>query len=219
MARVFSKNLPRLLFVGGCLLVALVLSSDSVYALLRGLLAFAKNYIAPHPVGGALVFVLLAALSAMLAFFSSAVLMPVAVVTWGAPLSAALLWMGWLLGGICAYSIGRFLGRPVVQRLVSEEDLEAYGDRLSVKARFPLVLLFQLALPSEIPGYLFGMARVRFAIYLPALALAELPYALGTLLLSQSLVERRVIELIGIGIMAVLAGAYSIRLLHAHLSR
>ena len=45
-------------------------------------------------------FVLLAAISAVLAFFSSALLLPVAVFTWGSKVTFVLLWLGWLLGGI-----------------------------------------------------------------------------------------------------------------------
>jgi hypothetical protein len=43
-----------------------------------------RNIIAAHPVGGAIVFIGLAALSAMLGFVSSAVLVPAAVYAWGA---------------------------------------------------------------------------------------------------------------------------------------
>jgi hypothetical protein len=44
---------------------------------------------------GAVVFVLLSAVSAMLAFFSSALLVPAAVFAWGNTLAVGLLWLGY----------------------------------------------------------------------------------------------------------------------------
>ncbi|WP_233613457.1 MULTISPECIES: hypothetical protein [Corallococcus] len=64
-------------------------------------------------------FVLLSSLSAMLAFFSSALLLPVALQAWGKAVCALLLWLGWMLGGACAYGIARAWGRPVIRRLTS----------------------------------------------------------------------------------------------------
>lgn len=54
----------------------------------------------------------------MLAFVSSIVLIPVAVHVWGPIACAGLLWIGWFLGGVAAYAVGRYFGRPIVERLV-----------------------------------------------------------------------------------------------------
>ena len=83
-----------------CVSAALFLSIDSVYEVLHRALAEAEPMIAAHPVLGAVVFVLLSAVSAMLAFFSSALLVPAAVFAWGNTLAVGLLWLGWLLGGM-----------------------------------------------------------------------------------------------------------------------
>jgi uncharacterized membrane protein YdjX (TVP38/TMEM64 family) len=56
---------------------------------------------------------------------------------------------------------------------------------------FYVVLLFQAAVPSEVPGYLLGTVGYRFDRYLIALAIAELPFAAATILLSESLVANR----------------------------
>ena len=52
------------------------------------------------------------------------------------------------------------------------------------------VLLFQLAVPSEIPGYLLGTLGYRFSRYLVVVSVGEVPYALGTVLLGESFVSR-----------------------------
>lgn len=196
--------------------VAIALLEPLHDALLRALAA-AQSVIAQRPVLGALVFVLLAAGSAMLAFFSSAVLVPVAVYVWGAATCALLLWLGWILGGICAYLIGRHLGQPVVARLTSGRTLARYQNALNARAPFGFVLLFQLALPSEIPGYALGMANYPMVRYLAALAVAELPYVLGTVYVGESLVQRRMPMLIAVGAAALLIAALAWRALQRRL--
>jgi uncharacterized membrane protein YdjX (TVP38/TMEM64 family) len=66
------------------------------------------------------------------------------------------------------------------------------------------VLLFQLALPSEIPGYVLGLVKYNFARYCLSLGLAELPYALLTVYLGASFLERRGGVVLGIGLLLTL---------------
>lgn len=187
-----------------CALVALLLSVDTLFALLQQVLAAAEPYITAHPIAGRAVFVALSALSALLAFFSSAVLVPVAVYNWGRPTTALMLWLGWLLGGACAYTVGRYLGRPMVRGLVPARLADFYLRRLPAQIDFPVALLFQVAMPSELPGYLFGTLRVPFRLYMTVLALVEAPFAAGTVLLGESLIQREggwmlVLAVLGIG--------------------
>ncbi len=153
----------------------------------------------------------------MIAFFSTAVLVPIAVVTWNEWATFGLLWLGWTLGGAVAYAVGRFLGRHVVATLSSGHAL-AYADRVSQAAPFGLVLLFQLGLPSEIPGYVLGMVRYRFAKYLLALVLAELPYAAATVFLGVSFLEGRTLVLGAFGVVVLMFAAWAFRTLHRRLA-
>jgi uncharacterized membrane protein YdjX (TVP38/TMEM64 family) len=187
-----------------CALVALLLSVDALFALLQQVLTAAEPYLSDHPIAGRATFVVLSGLSAMLAFFSSAVLVPVAVYNWGRPATALMLWLGWLLGGASAYAMGRYLGRPMVRGLVPARLADFYLRRLPAQIDFPVVLLFQVAMPSELPGYLFGTLRVPFRLYLGVLALVEAPFAAGTVLLGESLIQREggwmlVLAVLGIG--------------------
>jgi uncharacterized membrane protein YdjX (TVP38/TMEM64 family) len=182
-----------------CAVLALVGTSDDLHQALLKVLDAASKLIAERPLLGAVLFVVLSALSAMLAFVSSAVLVPVALYAWGETVCAVLLWLGWILGGATAYNLGRWLGRPVVRWLLPTETLDRYEDRLSTETPFGLIVLLQLALPSEVPGYLLGLVRYPFWRYLLALALAELPYAVGTVYLGESFLERRLILLLALG--------------------
>lgn len=193
-----------------CALLAWAASSAHLHALLMDLLEAAQDVIRQHPLAGLLVFVLFAALSAMLAFVPAALLVPVALYVWGVPLTMLLLWVGWTLGGCLAYGAGRFLGRRVVGWLTLQKALDRLEHHVRRDTPFALVVLFQLALPSEIPGYVLGMARYKFARYLLALAMAELPYALLTIMLAANFVERRSSLVLGSGLVltASSAGAF-----------
>jgi uncharacterized membrane protein YdjX (TVP38/TMEM64 family) len=187
-------------------LVALVWS-DILHAWLLDWVKWAGVIIEDRPVLGKVLFVGLAAVSAIAAFVSSAVVVPVAVLAWGKTVSLLLLWTGWTLGGITAYGVSRFLGRHVVRRLVSDSLIETYEKWIPRSAPFGLILLFQTALPSEVPGYLLGLARYPFRKYLAALVISELPYAIATIYLGEGFLQRRVVLLLSIGLaMAVFSG-------------
>ncbi|MCM2315510.1 MAG: VTT domain-containing protein [Thermoanaerobaculia bacterium] len=207
----WKRLLVLLLLLGAAVLAA---RSESLFGELDDLLAALQTLIIRRPGWGVVVFILFSALSAMFAFLSSAVLVPIGVYVWGATLTFVLLWVGWLLGGVTAYAIGRYLGRRVVVWLVDPDKLRRYEGRLSKQARFPVVLLFQLALPSEIPGYLLGLLRYPFWLYVAALAIAELPFAAGAVSLGKSFLRRDWTALAAVGIAGITLTAWAVTAWH-----
>ena len=193
-----------------CLGFATVAASGTLHAALLDVLAASRDLIVRFPVQGALLFVLLAAISAMFAFVSIAILVPVAVFVWGEPLSMLLLWVGWILGGVTAYGIARFLGRRVVHWLTAVTALNRLEHRIRPDTPFSLILIFQLGLPSEIPGYVLGLVRYPFGSYLLALALVELPYTIATIYLGAGVVGANsgLVLAIGLSAVALSVGAF-----------
>lgn len=185
------------------LIIVCVAFSDSTFGRIENGLDWARILIDHHPTWGLIVFVGLSALSAMLAFVSTAVLVPVGINVWGELGTMALLWVGWLIGGAGAYSVGRFLGHSIVRVLVSKEQLERYEGSISERVSWPAVLLFQLALPSEVPGYLLGTVRYPFLRYVLALALAELPFAAGAVYLGRGFLDRNYLMMFGFGVAGI----------------
>jgi len=202
-----------------CVSVALMLSVDWAYEALQRLLSDAEPLISAHPWLGAVVFVALSAVSAILAFFSSALLVPAAVFTWGKAVTVGLLWLGWLLGGLVMFAVGRSLRRNPELESGPPSRFAAYLPKLSEEVGFSLVLLWQLALPSEIPGYLCGYLGVPFRTYVLALALAELPYAIGAVLLGESVVNREPGWLVALGVVFATLGYFLLRMLHRRIDR
>ncbi|HEX7809980.1 MAG TPA: hypothetical protein VF608_14685, partial [Thermoanaerobaculia bacterium] len=59
------------------------------------------------------------------------------------------------------------------------------------------------AVPSEIPGYVLGLARCRFRTFVTAMAIGELPFAIGAVYLGESFLERNYALLLAIGITGI----------------
>ena len=197
-----------------CLALAWMASSSTLHAALLGVLAATEELIRAHPLLGPSMFIMMAAVSAMFTFASIAILVPAAVFAWGTFFTVAALWCGWIVGGIFTYAVGRHLGRPTVRWLISGEALQRLESRIPHRAPFSLILLLQLALPSEIVGYVLGLARYPFLRYTTALALAELPYTLATVYLGSGFIEGRGAVILGVG-----AALAALSLLALHLWR
>lgn len=197
-----------------CLVLAWMASSRTLHDALIGVLVAAEDLIGAHPRLGATIFIAIAAVSAMFTFASIAILVPAAVFAWGTLATLVALWFGWILGGIGTYAIGRHLGRPAVRWLISDDALQKLESRIPPGAPFSMMLLLQIALPSEIVGYVLGLARYPFLRYMAALAIAELPYTLATVYLGNGFIQGR-----GGVILAVGAAIAALSLLTLHLWR
>ena len=199
----------HILVIGSIIVVAgLIAASDTLHGQTEQIIVWIEALISRFPVLGMLVFVLLAMVCAMLAFFSSAVFAPIAIFAWGKTETLMLLWLGWFLGGIVSYCVGRFLGRSVASMLIGEEKIANWRYQVQGRTRFVHTLLFQAAVPSEIPGYVLGILRYTFPLYLTALAITELPYALAAVYLGESFLRGQSLVFILLGIGTFLASAF-----------
>ena len=67
-------------------------------------------------------------------------------------------------------------------------------------------------MPSEIPGYVLGILRYKFPLYLTALAITELPYALAAVYLGESFLKGQSLIFILLGLGMILASAFVFQL-------
>lgn len=151
---------------------------------------FLQNNGYAHPYLSVLLFVGLSALSAMFFSFSSIWFVPVAVVLWSNPYTVVLLLSSWMLGGTISYFIGKYGGYPLVRKFISAKRIDTYEDLITKKLGFGVIFLFRFMLPSEIPGYLLGMARYDFAKYFLVTLLAEAPYAVYSVYAIDSIIHQ-----------------------------
>jgi uncharacterized membrane protein YdjX (TVP38/TMEM64 family) len=209
-----SLGWRRVLFgVALAVLLGFVVSSESAHAALLRFLGAVQRTAALHPGLAAVLVVVFSGLAAMVAFVSSWLIVPLAVGTWGPPLALLLVWGGWLLGGAVSYAIGRWFGPAAARWLGFDSLLARYEERVSHRTPFVLALLFQLALPSEVRGYLFGLGRYPFGPYVLSLALAELPFGIATIYLGAGIVQGSV-KVLAMGVALLLMSlwaAYALR--------
>lgn len=208
-----------LILVGTLVLIVAAARMDATHEAVRKLLEYVRTVIVHYPTTGLLLFVLLAGLSGMLAFFSSVIIIPVAVYAWGKPLTIALLFVGWMIGSIGSYLLGRYPARRIFKRMIPARKIRHYEQMISNQTPFAVILLFQIALQSEIPGYVLGAARYDFRRYLAALALTQLPFAIGSIYLSESFIGRKYLMLTALGAAAILVSMVAFRLFRKHIDK
>lgn len=172
------------------LLLVLVFTSEKVETNFYSFVFWGEELMSLKPALGAFFFFFISCLSALLAFASSLVLIPSALLAWGALGTFFLLWAGWLAGAAIAYGAGSRLARPLFSSWGREQKIAHYQQFVSREANFWLVLLFCLAVPSEIPGYVFGVLRYPFGRFMAAIAVSEALYAAGVLLAAQNLLRQ-----------------------------
>jgi uncharacterized membrane protein YdjX (TVP38/TMEM64 family) len=149
-----------------------------------------EDIMADNPVAGAIVFFIFSALSALLAFATSVVMVPAANMAWGEPLTVLLLWSGWLTGSVAAYAVG-YLAYPMLVRWGYKEALDKYNKIVSHRMPFWLVFVLCLAIPSEVPGYVLGGVRYSLPRFIAAMGIAEGLYAAGVVWMGDSLTEAK----------------------------
>ncbi len=207
----------RLVILLTAVVVAVLLASSSeIHRQIVALLDLAAPIIAAHPVWGAVVFTAISALGAILVFVSSWLLVPLGVQAWGPVGCFLLLWAGWFVGGIVTYSVGRYLGRPMVRRLLPEPVITRYEGHIPVGGRFLPALLVTVSVPSDIAGYFFGLVKYPAGVYLGALAIGEIPYGLAAVFLTDAFLQRKMSLLLILAGAAGLAWFWARRRRHPH---
>jgi uncharacterized membrane protein YdjX (TVP38/TMEM64 family) len=106
-----------------------------------------------------------------------------------------------------------------VRWLVTEKKLRKFQEYASRTLTLPRVLLLQLAVPSEIPGYVLGSLRFSPSTYLAAVAIVELPFALGTVYLGDRFLERDYIVLACVALAGIAVTFAAGWLVHRNLTR
>jgi uncharacterized membrane protein YdjX (TVP38/TMEM64 family) len=137
------------------------------------------------------VFISLGTLSTMLSSFSSAPLVPIAVIVWGSNPTALYLLTGWMVGDVLSYIIGYYAGNPILKKFVRlDEKIDYYRKKIPPNAQFKLVFFFIMSMPSEVPNYTLGTLRYNFLKYFLTITLGEMIFAFVTAYAGQALVQK-----------------------------
>jgi len=172
------------------LLALLLISSITLQGYFLDWIKDIEQFVKDHPVLGSLAFVGLSALVSMLSLFSSAPLVPIAVLVFGNALTLVLLLAGYMIGDVIAYYLGYTTRHLSLENFLHLEKIDYYRKKLSNGAQFSLVLLFRIALPAEIAGYPMGIIRYSFGKYMLAAFIGELIFAAITVYASDALLQK-----------------------------
>ena len=103
-------------------------------------------------------------------------LVPAANEVWGKPVTFRAAMGGWTAGSIDRLRRRLLRARPPPS-FRDRKDLEHYEKLASKRMKLWAAILLCLAVPSELPGYLFGALRYPFVKFLIAIGIAEAVYA------------------------------------------
>ncbi len=190
----------------GAVLVLIFWSSAALQEQYAQLVVFLEGHAASQPVLSVFIFLVFTILSVMFFFFSSFLVVPVAVSVWGSFTTTMLLLLGWFIGAIFSYAIGRYAGYPILQYFISEAKLNYYDRLFSENYSLLSIFLLRFTFPSEIPGYMLGVLRFHFYKYLWITILAEVPYAFVTVYAFNAILKKDPLVLgsiIGVWLLAV----------------
>ncbi len=138
---------------------------------------FTAQYLERYYFLGIFVFLMLSVISAILSPFSSVPLIPIVITVWGNVLTMFILMLGWVLGSIVSYFLGSFTGYSLLKKIFSTKKVEQYKQLLFPRINFLTVILFRVAVPTEIAGYLLGTIKYNFLKYIFATTIVEALFA------------------------------------------
>jgi uncharacterized membrane protein YdjX (TVP38/TMEM64 family) len=159
-----------LAIVGAVLIAAIVLvrvHEDSI-----------KTFIDEKPLVGAVLYILLNILDAVLAPGATLPLIPVAAHAWGPVPAAIVTTIGWTVGSLIAFLIARRWGYPIVKKLTSMERLRQMKKYIPEDLFWSIVVL-RLFMPMDVMSYVLGLfTDISWSRYVIATALGVAPMAL-----------------------------------------
>jgi uncharacterized membrane protein YdjX (TVP38/TMEM64 family) len=120
----------------------------------------------------------IAILTTVIAPLSSVPLLPVAANIWGPVVAAIASIIGWLLGALIAFGIGRRYGRGLVEKIVSKERLMSIEKRVPKENLFWSIVFLRIAVPVDVLSYVLGLfSNISWRTYTLATLIGITPFA------------------------------------------
>ncbi len=153
----------------------------------------AKIFVEKGGVFGMVAYVVIAVIATVAAPISAGPLIPIAANVWGVAVTAALSILGWTIGSLVAFAIGRRYGLPLAQKFFSVRNLENMHKHIPQERIFWSVVLLRIMIPVDLLSYALGIFGVLgWRRYTLATIIGITPFAfifayLGTLPVSYQL--------------------------------
>lgn len=112
--------------------------------------------------------------------------------------------LGLVLGSTIAFELARILGKPFVEKFVSEQFLKKLDFLASDTGATICFLLFLIpAFPTDVLCYLFGLSRMRISTFLIASTLGRMPWTFLLTLQGASIRSEQYSSAVGVAAIAV----------------
>ena len=153
----------------------------------------AKIFVERGGVFGMVAYIVIAVIATVAAPISAGPLIPIAANVWGVAATAALSILGWTIGSLVAFAIGRRYGLPLAQKFFSVRNLESIHKHIPKEKIFWSVVLLRIMIPVDLLSYALGIFGVLgWRRYTLATIIGITPFAfifayLGTLPVSYQL--------------------------------
>ena len=120
----------------------------------------AKIFVERGGVFGMVAYIVIAVIATVAAPISAAPLIPIAANVWGVAITAALSILGWTIGSLIAFAIGRRYGLPLAQKFFSVRNLESIHKHIPKEKIFWSVVLLRIMIPVDLLSYALGIFGV-----------------------------------------------------------
>lgn len=139
-----------------------------------------RDALAAHEAIGLGIFVATSALAVLLPMLSNLYLVPVAVLAWGPGPTAALLLLGWVVGAMLAFALGRHARGPIARRFPSVTRHADIDRLIHPQHRLLSLTLLRMTFPVDVLSYALGMfsRETRASENAASTALGAAPFAL-----------------------------------------
>jgi uncharacterized membrane protein YdjX (TVP38/TMEM64 family) len=181
-------------------LLIFALASFLIYSLTfqqayQQFISFLTLKIVGNHLAGAVIFILIETAAVMLSPLSSVPFLIIVIDIWGKLFALLYSMIGGMLGASLSYLIGKYALVPAMKLFVPQKRIEEFQKIIEKHSSFLLIVLFRLAMPVEIPGYVLGLTKYSFWKYLAATAIAFLPFYILSIYAGEAFIQKNIIIL------------------------
>jgi len=139
---------------------------------------FLENMIADNSIASAAIFIFLMFITTVIAPLAMLPMVPMIAPFFGPFLTAIYTIVGWGFGAIVAFLLARHIGRPLLEKIVSLEEIEKYESRIPENMTFWGLVLLRMVVPVDILSYALGfLSKIPLYRYSLATIIGISPFA------------------------------------------
>ncbi len=158
-----------------------------------------------HRIQGAVLFGMLMFTTTVIAPLTSLPLVPMIAPFLGPFTTGLACYIGWTLGAVVAFWIGRTYGQPLVSRYIRIESIKKYESYIRPDMGFVLITVLHLVIPVDIFSYTLAMfTTVSLRIYALSTVLGILWFSFAFAYLGDAIANQDYVLLSVLGVASVL---------------